>query len=447
MTWLDGQRLTQKQVKLELEGLRNGLYSDRYFANVVHILENLAAEKYYFSGKDSSTVRLEDSRVETGNIEVEAQYFNRRSPFTLTAGIDVALLMLRHATGFYEDGQFVNTSGQLEVEAVEDGVFTHYAGDPMHVQPVIKVRGRYRDFALLETAMLGVMTRASRVATNVYDVLQASKGKPILFFPARFDLPEVQALDGYAYWLAVQRYNHDYRQTMTPLVSTDAQGTWWGGRGGGTVPHALIACFLGDTAEAMVAYARCIPVETPRIALVDFNNDTAGESVAVLDAFWPHYRAALETGDRDAQRRWTLHGVRIDTSRNVRDVSLEPDGPYGINPLLIQVVRAALNAAWERWHVPEALVDDAKAFCRNVQIVASGGFDRARIEEFEKEGVPVDVYGVGSRFFQNDSETNTDYSMDLVRVKVQGQWVPMAKVGRQPCDNPDLKSVDMNNLE
>jgi nicotinate phosphoribosyltransferase len=317
----------------------------------------------------------------------------------------------------------------------------------MQVQPVMKVRGRYRDFALLETTMLGVMTRASRVATNVYDVLQVCNGKPVLFFPARFDLPEVQAIDGYAYYVAVERYNHDFGQQMAPLASTDAQGAWWGGKGGGTVPHALIACFKGDTAEAMVAYARYIPLDVPRIALVDFNNDTAGASVATLDAFWPHYRAALETGDAEGQQRWTLHGVRIDTSGNLRDVSLEPDGPFGINPQLIRVVRAAMDSAWERWHVSPALEDAAKQFCRNVNIVTSGGFDRARIEAYEKDNVPVDIYGVGSRFFQNDSTTSTDYTMDLVRVKQGGEWVNMAKVGRQACDNPDLRPVDMNTVE
>src|SRR5262249_33241154 len=136
--------------------------------------------------------------------------------------------------------------------------FTQYAGDAEEVQPVIRIRGRYRDFALLETPILGVLTRASRIATAVYNVLQAANGKPVLFFPARFDLPEVQSVDGYAYWLAVQRYNHDSGKRVNPLVSTNAQGAWWGGRGGGTIPHALIAAFLGDTAEATVAFARYV---------------------------------------------------------------------------------------------------------------------------------------------------------------------------------------------
>ncbi len=45
-------------------------------------------------------------------------------------------------------------------------------------------------------------------------------------FPARFDLPETQAVDGYAYWVAVQLYNHSVEDwfEMTPSVSTDAPG-------------------------------------------------------------------------------------------------------------------------------------------------------------------------------------------------------------------------------
>ena len=38
-------------------------------------------------------------------------------------------------------------------------------------------------------------------------------------------------------------------------VSTDAQASWWGGRGVGTVPHALIAAFGGDTVAAARAFA------------------------------------------------------------------------------------------------------------------------------------------------------------------------------------------------
>lgn len=94
--------------------------------------------------------------------------------------------MLRDCSGYFDGANFCNTADQLEVWALQDGSFVHYNGDPMDVQPVIRVRGRYRDFAILETPMLGILTRASRVATNVYETLVAANGKPRDVFPGSF---------------------------------------------------------------------------------------------------------------------------------------------------------------------------------------------------------------------------------------------------------------------
>ena len=81
----------------------------------------------------------------------------------------------------------------------------------------------------------------------------------MLFFPARFDAHEVQAADGYAYHIGVQAYNARSGKSAISHVSTDEQGDWWGGAGGGTVAHAAIACFLGDTAETMLAFSSILP--------------------------------------------------------------------------------------------------------------------------------------------------------------------------------------------
>jgi nicotinate phosphoribosyltransferase len=444
MTLFNRARLSQEMLKLDIDRIRRGWYSDKYFENIVQVLSGAYHENYHFAGRSPRLDTAQAATVKPGEIEVEAQIFNRRKPSALVAGVDAALAMLRHATGYFEGSQFVETWDGLHVEAVEDGVFTHYEGDTEDVEPVIKIHGCYRDFGILETTMLGVLTRASRVATNVYDVLAAAGGKPVLFFPARFDLPEVQAVDGYAYYVAVERYNHDTGAKLAPAVSTDAQASWWEGRGGGTVPHALIACFLADTAEAMLAFARYVPPEVPRVALVDFENDTVAASLATIGAYWPHYMEALHSGDVEGQKRWTLNGVRLDTSGNMRDVSLEPDGPLGVNPQLVRTVRAALDGAWQTWDVKPDMADAARAYCRNVKIVVSGGFNAEKIRQFESDNVPVDIYGVGSTLLRNDNTTNTDYTMDIVRIKVDGKWVDMAKTGRKPNDNPDLQPIDLS---
>ncbi len=448
MTLFDHRRLTNDVMKLDIEGLRRGIYSDKYFENIVGVMEGARAAGYTFSGTRPRDLPEDLSGLDVSDLIVEAQIFMRRAPFALVGGIDASLTMLRHAAGFFHGDQFVERWHYIEVEAVEDGAVALYHGHPDHVRPVIKIVGRYQDFALLETPMLGVLTRASRIATNVYEVLRVCSGKPVLFFPARFDLPEVQAVDGYAYWLAVQRYNceNETGQPITPAVSTDAQGAWWGGKGGGTVPHALIATFLGDTAESMIAFARYLPVTVPRIALVDFNDDCVGNSLATASAYWTYYRAALEADNSEGQRRWSLNGVRLDTSPSVRDLSLSPDDPFGVSPKLVWRVREALDHAWESWNLPNSLTDAAKAFCRNVKIVVTGGFNAARIAEYERESVPVDVYGVGSSLLRNDYATNTDFTMDVVRVQINGHWHDLAKVGRAPNRNADLQPVDLSQL-
>ena len=446
MSIFDGKRLTNDTFKLDIDRMRRGWYSDKYFANINAMLNTLAAEGYTYSGKHHNLPpELSPENIAVGDIEVEMQWFTRRVGTTVVVGVDKALAMLKHCTGYFDGDRFVDTSDQLEVWAVHDGTTVTSDGNPLHVQPVLKVRGRYRDFALLETPTLGILTRASRVATNVYETLSAAQGKPVLFFPARFDLHEVQAADGYAYNIAVQRFNQDYAQTLGPFVSTDAQGDWWGGAGGGTVAHAAIASFLGDTAEAMMAFSRVLPAAIPRIALVDFNNDSVRDSLLVLDAMFAKYRELLEAGDETEAAKYKLYGVRLDTSGSLRDTSVTPLGDpaldLGVTPRLVFNVRQALDSAWERWNPDSAWKERAREFCRSVKIVVSGGFAPEKIRKFEKLGVPVDIYAVGSYLFNNNGTTVSDFTGDVVRVKVHGKWVDMAKVGRKPLDNPNLERV------
>ncbi len=457
MTVFNGQRLDNRVFKLDIERMRTGWYSDKYFENVYQMLTRLAQSGYQYDGQFPRPIGIEDHSIDIGNMVVEMQIFTRRKGPTVVVGVDKALTMLRHCTGYFDaQNRFVETADQLEVWAVHDGAVVHYPprgnssdGDPRFVQPVMRVRGRYRDFALLETPILGVLSRGSRIATNVYRTLVAARGKPVLFFPARFDAHEVQAADGYAYDIAVKRFNHDYGQHTPSMVSTDAQGDYWGGRGGGTVPHAVIACFLGDTAAAMVAFASTLPVEVPRIALVDFNNDSVRDSLRTLKAMFDQYRHLIEAGQEEEARKYVLFGVRLDTSGSVRDVNVPPLGEpkldLGVNPRLVFTVRRALDHAWESWDdVPSTWQERAQAYCRNVKIVVSGGFNPEKIQLFERLEVPADYYGVGSSLMSNDTAmgTNTDFTADVVRIRVGGQWIDMAKIGRAPCDNPELERVE-----
>ncbi len=450
MTVFDARRLPAAVFKLDVERMRRGWYSDKYFINIARTLAELAARGYRFGGtrSDLADLDIDLQNVDVGSIEVEMQWFTRRRPFSVVVGVDKALAMLEQCAGYFDDaGRFQSTFDSLEVMAVPDGSLAPYEGDPMQVSPVMKVRGRYRDFAILETPTLGALTRGSRVATNVYEVLRAARGKQVLFFPARFDAHEVQAADGYAYQVAVQLFNRQYEQSLSAYVSTDAQGDWWGGAGGGTVAHAAIACFLGDTAEATMAFAATRPPEIPRIALVDFSNDCVGTSLEVIRTMFGRYHELLRAGQVDEARRFKLFAVRPDTSANLRDVSVPPLGDRrldcGVNPRLVFLMRAAIDREWQDWGLAGDDARLAESYCRDVRIAVTGGFTPEKIRQFEELSVPADIYGVGSWLLTSCDVcgTNNDFTADIVRVRIEGRWYDMAKVGRQPCDNPLLERV------
>jgi nicotinate phosphoribosyltransferase len=450
MTVFDRRRVDPSVFKLDQERMRQGWYSDKYFINIAETLAELARQGYRFGGTspDLSDLDLDLGNVDVGQVEVEMQWFPRRVPSCVVVGVDKALAMLRECTGYFDDaGRFVNTFEKMEVWAVHDGTEAPYEGDVMNVSPVMRVRGRYRDFAILETPTLGALTRGSRVATNVYEVLKAARGKQVLFFPARFDAHEVQAADGYAYQVAVQLFNQNFGKSLAAYVSTDAQGDWWGGAGGGTVAHSAIACFLGDTAEATMAFAATRPADIPRIALVDFRNDCVGTSLQVIRTLFRRYLELLRAGKPEEARKYKLFGVRPDTGANLRDVSVPPLGDKrldcGVNPRLVFSMREAIDHEWQNWGLSGDDRVVAEQYCKDVKIAVTGGFTPARIKSFEDLSVPADVYGVGSYLLSSCDVcgTNNDYTADVVRVKIEGRWYDLAKVGRRACDNLMLERV------
>jgi nicotinate phosphoribosyltransferase len=276
---------------------------------------------------------------------------------------------------------------QLQVHALHEG------DEIEPFETVMTIEGSYALFAHLETVYLGSLARRSLVMHNVHDVVEAAGGKQILFMPARHDHWLVQTGDGWAAHVA-----------GAIGVSTDAQASWWGGRGVGTVPHGLIAAFGGDTVEAAKAFAQRFSGEMNVTVLVDFDNDSVNTALAVADAL----------GDQ-------LWGVRLDTSERLVDRSLWQDmgdfRPTGVNEVLVRRVRKALDEAGHE----------------RIKIVVSGGFTADRIREFERKGVPVDSYGVGSSLLRGSN----DFTADVVLVEGR----PCAKVGREYRPNPRLERV------
>lgn len=451
MTKFNSRRLDSEIFQID-ERIKMGWFTDEYLNNNVRILTTLAKEGYKFGDNESDLVDVDTSEVENGNLEVEMQFFTRRKPFSVVVGVDEALSILKECTGYHVDGEFINTYDQLEVEAVEDGTIVKYNGNTLDIKPVLKIRGRYRDFAHLETVLLGVLSEPTRIATNVYNTFVAANGKDVLFFPARFAHYKMQGVHGYAHKVAVECYNHSHQKKLYPFVSTNEQGSWWGGKGGGTVAHATIASFLGNTPETMLQFSRIMPVEILRIVLIDFHNDCVNEALAVIDKMFEKYWSLYTAGKHEEAKKYKLYGVRPDTSSKMIDKSIKypsSEDDFGVNPKLIWNLRTAIDNAPTRWenkfsqedlnnNKPEIL----KEWCESIKIIVTGGFDAKKINYFEKFNVPVDIYGVGSSLLTNDKSSNNDYTADVVKVKIQGEWHDLAKEGRQVCFNEDLLIIE-----
>jgi len=348
------ERLAPDVFRLPVERIRSGYYSDAYFNFTKHVLER-----------------------EDHHRRVLMQVFQKK--LSILGGVDEAIAVLKLCSDDWD---------ALEVRAL-------FEGDAIEpYETVMTIEGDYALFAHLETVYLGCMARRSLVMRNVREVVDAAGGKQILFFPARHDHWLVQTGDGWAAHVA-----------GAIGVSTDAQASWWGGRGVGTVPHSLIAAYDGNTVEAAKAWARNYAHDMNVTVLVDFENDSV--------------RTALEVADALGDELW---GVRLDTSERLVDRSLWEEmgdfAPTGVNHVLVRKVRDALDAAGHE----------------NVKIVVSGGFNPERIREFERMQVPVDAYGVGSSLLRGEN----DFTADIVLVDGR----PCAKVGREHRHNPRLERVE-----
>ena len=346
-------RLDPEIFHLPVERMRAGYYSDKYF------------------------VRAREILVADGcHPHVTMQVFGKQHAFL--GGIDEAIAILKLCSFDWP---------ALTVHALYDGD----AIEPW--ETVLLIEGPYDAFAHLETLYLGVLARRTRVGTNTRRVVEAAAPKEVMFFPARHDHWLVQTGDGYAAHIA-----------GAIGVSTDAQASWWGSEGIGTVPHALIAAYDGSTILATETFAEYLDPAVKVMTLVDFDNDCVRTSLEV----------AAVLGDR-------LYGVRLDTSEMLVDRSVLPQmgrfKPTGVNPQLV-------------WNVRRAL--DEHGY-RDVRIVVSGGFSVEKILEFERAGVPVDAYGVGSSLFAG----RFDFTADVVLKDGK----PCAKVGREFRPNPRLERV------
>jgi nicotinate phosphoribosyltransferase len=245
--------------------------------------------------------------------------------------------------------------------------------------PVVRIEGRYREFARLETALLGLLSPASAYATRALRARRAGPDVTLLSFGSRHLHPAIApvlersalvgGLDG---------------------VSNVAAGEQLGVEAGGTMPHSLVICFGRDEQEyAWRAFQESAPPEVPRIALCDTFADEVTEAA----------RAAEALGD-------DLDGVRLDTTGSRR-------GDFE------HIVREV------RWEL------DARGY-EEVDIFLSGGITAAAIDRLR---AVADGFGVGSFVTNADP---VEFGLDIV--ELDGD--PIAKRGKLSGDKQVYRTDD-----
>ena len=385
--------------------IRNGFYSAVYFNRTQQIL-------------------LHEHNLTPVTMQIFQKQDNQ-----IICGIDEIIELFRQCSGFFDNGTWINKFPELTFETLTDGTTTNAWETVMHIT------GPYAYFAHLESVYLGILARRTKVATATKRVVTAAGQKPVIFFADRFDYFLNQPGDGYA-----------AKVGGVAGVATDAQASWFGEKGMGTIPHALIAINNGNTLEAAKQFAKYYP-NVPLIVLVDFDNDCVNTSRTVArelkNKLWG---VRLDTSEKliDKSMESSLRGVtrlgdpqKLPGLNKVKDAIFggeerqDPEikakkpatGPrieqnhLGVNPQLVKNVRTALNQ---------------EGF-EKVRIVVSGGFTEEKIKKFEQEKTPVDMYGVGSSLLQGHAEFTADI------VKVDGK--PLAKAGREFRPNKKLQVI------
>lgn len=328
--------------------------ADRLVHSATHdeILKGHTTDIYFLRTLDI----LKD--LELDSTEVVAEIFPRK-PGVL-AGIKEAINLL-------------NGRG-LEIWAVDEGE-TFDTKDT-----IMRIKGKYKDFAIFETTLLGMMASASGWATASRTVKEACGDKFFLCFGARHVHPAVAPVMERAAIIGGAG-------GVSCILAAKLSGI----EPSGTVPHSAMLV-AGDTLPVALTYDKISDPKHNRIILVDTYKDEVEEAIRIAKAL-----------------KGKLYGVRLDT----------PSERGGVTSGLVKEMRAKLDL--------EGLQD--------VKIFVSGGLTPDKIKALIEAG--ADAFGVGSFI---SAASPIDMTMDIKMVNGKA----VAKRGRIPglVDNIKLKRID-----
>lgn len=224
------------------------------------------------------------------------------------------------------------------------------------LQPVMVLEGVYLDYAVYETAILGLLCQASGIATQAARCKIAAGERQVISFGARRMHPvlapmiERNAYIGGCDGVAVIK--------SAELIKTDPVGT---------IPHSLIL-MLGDTVVAVKAFDEVIDPKVHRVALIDTLQDEKFEALRVAEAL----------GER-------LFAVRLDTPASRRG----------------DMLRILKEVRWEL---------DFRGY-NHVKLFVSGGLDEYEILRLNPA---ADAYGVGTSI---SNAPVINFALDIMEIE------------------------------
>ncbi|MEM4557536.1 MAG: nicotinate phosphoribosyltransferase [Desulfurococcaceae archaeon] len=314
------------------EDILNGVVTDIYFTRTVKILRAKGIRK---------KVRM----------EFHVHKLPKGYEWAVFAGLEEVLYVLKDKP--------------VTVYAMPEGTLFK-AGEPLMI-----IEGYYDDFAVYETALLGILRHYSSIASKAARIKKLAGNKRVLFFGLRALHPAIAPMADRAAYIG-----------GVDAVSGVASSKYLSLQPQGTMPHALIIVY-GDQVEAWKAFDEVIEHDVPRIMLVDTFYDERIETLM----------AAQTLKNR-------LYGVRLDT----------PSSRRGDMRAIVEEVRWTL---------------DIHGY-KNVKIAVSGGIDEKEIVKLRDI---VDIFGVGTSIAMPPS---IDISADIVELYEDGEWKPITKRGKLP---------------
>ncbi len=304
------------------------------------------------------------------NPVVKAEFIAKNLPenwkWAIFAGLEEAIYLMKHLP--------------IKVRAMKEGtVFYPY-------EPVMEIEGRYQDFCVYETAILGLICQASGVATRAARFKKLAGERLVISFGARRMHPilapmiERNAYIGGCDGVAVVKSGE--------LIGEDPMGT---------MPHALILCFK-STVDALKAYDEILEPKIKRVALIDTFLDEKFEVLNVAEAL----------GKR-------LFAVRFDT----------PGSRRGDFYRILEECRWELNLRGYE----------------HIKFYVSGGIKEDDISVLNPL---VDGYGIGTSI---SNAPVVDYAMDIMEVEgkplaKRGKWSGSKRVLR--CKKCSLNKIVPN---